>query len=121
MLILRETTWPYFIEEPTPKTSERPRLNLEIVSNDKTDRYGSQMPKFTSRLFQSSAKGKGLLALYTVCILAHYKWCVYWHWGLHSEARHRIDTSEKCEAPGEQCLLLIIFKSHFFPPFEFFH
>ncbi len=71
--------------------SERPRLNLETVSHDKANRYGSQMPKCTSRLSQSSPEGKGLLALYTVCILAHWKGCAYQHWGLHSGARHRID------------------------------
>ncbi len=49
------------------------------------------MPKFTNRLSRSSAKGKGLLALYTVYILAHWKGCVYWYRGLYSEARHRID------------------------------
>ncbi len=90
MHTLKETTWPHF-RRTHPKTSDRPRLNLETVSNDRMNRYGCQMPKFTSCLSQSSANGKELLALYTVCILAHWKGCVYWHWGLHSEARHRID------------------------------
>ena len=53
------------------------------------------MPKFSSRLSQSSAKGKGLLTLYTVCILADWKGCASWHWGLHSGARHRHDRLEK--------------------------
>ena len=39
---------------------------------------------------QPRVKGNWLY-MYTVCILAHWKRCVYWHWGLHSEARHRID------------------------------
>ncbi len=39
---------------------------------------------------QPRVKGYYLYIL-TVCILAHCKGCVYWHWGLHSEARYRID------------------------------
>ncbi len=76
MLILKELHG-RILEEPTLKMSERPRLNLETVSHDKANRYGSQMPKCTSRLSQSSPEGKGLLALYTVCILAHWKGCAY--------------------------------------------